>query len=176
MRIRYFVTNKRDTSPNNFLWHGAPHPLRIQDVKAKLTQLGVIDDQSHLRFLDKIKGEKIWLDIINNEVECPTNSEGVVDIKIVQQFYEASQTFMNDVFKGIPEDDYEEAVLRLRKVLFGGIKKKEGREPNQGKRDMEAGYVQFNDVEDFPEDEELKDKLNDLDLVDDQGKINLLRV
>jgi hypothetical protein len=147
--------------------------MRIQDVKNKLRELKVIDGHSHLRFLDKIKGEKVWLDITNDEVECPSNSDGVVDIKIVQQFHECSQAFLSDVFEGIAEDQYEQAILRLRAILniqegpSGETPTSREKDPsstsrniqqrgkNQNKQktkdefkmDMDSGYMEFKDVE-----------------------------
>jgi hypothetical protein len=76
---------------------------------------------SHLRFLDKINGEKVWLDIINDDVECPTNKEGVVDIKIVQQFHTDSQAFMNDFFNNIQEHNYNEIVHEFREKCLSSM-------------------------------------------------------
>lgn len=177
MRIRYFFTNKRDNTPNNFIWHDAPRPLRISDVKRKLKDLGIINNQSHLRFLDKIKGEKVWLDIINEEVECPLNNEGLVDIKILQQFYEASQGFLEDVFRGIPEDSYEIAVTRLRQILLNDIisnKNQTKKMKDKNKSDNtanESGYVAFQNQDEFENSENLSEKLENLDITDKGKKI-----
>ena len=172
MRIRYFFTNKRDTSQNNFIWHDAPRPLRISDIKNKLKNLGVINEQSHLRFLDKIKGEKVWLDITNADVECPLNSEGIADIKILQQFHEASQSFLEDVFKGIPEDQYETAVLRLREVLLGGMASKVTHKKTVTSTQNESGYMAFQDEDEFQKSEDLNDEFGDLEMPDQGERLN----
>ena len=169
MRIRYFFTNKSDTSQNNFIWHDAPRPLRISDVQRKLRDLGVIDSQSHLRFLDKIKGEKVWLDITNEDVECPLNSEGIADIKILQQFHEASQTFLEDVFRGIHEDQYEKAVKRLRKVLLGDLVSRLNHKKKVVQPKNKSGYVAFEDEDEFEKSEELNDEFGDLEMPEEGG-------
>ena len=145
MRIRYFFTNKRDQTPNNIIWQAAPRPLLIRDVRDKLSHLGVIDNHSHLRFRDKIKGEKVWLDIVNDGVECPSNSEGVVDVKIVQQFHEGSQAFLSDVFGGVEGESYEKLVGRLRKMLLLKEDSKNESQPEKVKKESESGYVKFQD-------------------------------
>jgi hypothetical protein len=123
-----------------------------------MTSLGIIDSNSHLRFLDKIKGEKIWLDIINEDVECPCNSEGVVDVKIVQQFYSGSQAFMDDLFGGIQTGAYEETVAKFRQKVLTNIIQTSA---NQGKTSNDiwasttkSGYAKFEDEEEFEEKEE----------------------
>ena len=159
MRIRYFFTNKRDNSLNNFIWQDAPRPLCIQDLRKKMTSLGIVDKNSHLRFLDKIKGEKIWLDIINDDVECPSNSEGVVDVKIVQQYYTGSQAFMDDLFNGFPGSAYKETVFEFRqkvlKTIFQTPKDREKTPPEEiWENNKNSGYAKFEDNDEF----ENKDK------------------
>lgn len=152
MRIRYFFTNKRDSSTNNFVWQDSPRPLRIQDVRLKLLSLGVTDANSHLRFLDKINGEKVWLDIINDDVECPSNSSGVVDIKIVQQFHCGSQAFLSDVFGPVCADSYSDAIRRLKQVInWGGLGQDSGHvQPGQEiQQTRKSGYMKFESEEEM---------------------------
>ena len=146
MRIRYFFTNKQDKIQNNLIWASAPRPLCISHVREKLESQGVIDSDSHLRFLDKIKGEKVWLDITNDDVECPVNSEGVVDIKIVQQFHVHSQAFLTDVFKGVGKDNYLKIINDFQRFLGSKGKEREEKKSEVNQRREEEfteGYVKF---------------------------------
>lgn len=166
MRVCYFFANKRDSSPNNFLWQDAPRPLRICDVQAKLQALGLTDANSHLRFLDKINGEKVWLDIINDDVECPLGSEGAVHIKVVQQFHVDSQAFLSDLFASLPREAYEDSLSRLRKLILGADPSAKpgapSRQPQRPAPDADSRYTKLEEAQNFVSEGEAPENLGGL--------------
>lgn len=186
MRIRYFFVNRADSSPNSLLWQDAPRPLRIRHVRRRLRDMRVTDAHSHLRFLDKIAGERVWLDITNDDVECPLSAGAVVDVKIVQQFRPGSQAFLSDLFGSTSADSYPDLLRRFRRALglgplgSGPAREGRGQEPASEPQAPVSGYVKFKSEDDFDgngdegnadETEEINEDMDKFDIKFDESQV-----
>lgn len=115
------------SSFTSILWESPPSPLLIKHVKQKLKSIKVVDDSCHLRFQEEINGDLIWLDITNDEVPCPGENSHHVIVKVLKQCSVSSQTFLEDLFKGlhISPNKYSDVLNSVRMNLLNGIETKD---------------------------------------------------
>ena len=144
--LRYFFTNKKDQSENHIFWKQPPLQPSIADVKQKLLELSVINANCHLRFKEIIDGQSIWLDISNEEVSCPISKKGIVEIKIVEQFFVGSECFLKDLFGGmeINQSSYKKLLKSLRNKLLEDSDLGEWKSPEERSEKEDQQFEIFN--------------------------------